>query len=81
MATTNPKSSQAALITWLTEGLAAGRFRAVPIEDEEGRILSVNIVMDGARQLVDVLRDDPRQTRPLGPQRQQPGRWRKQRPL
>lgn len=73
MATTNPKASQAALIAWLTEGLAAGRFQAVPIEDEEGRILSVNVLLDGTGQPVDVPRTDPR--------RQAPGRWRKQRPL
>lgn len=76
---TDPKSSQAALIAWLTEGLGSGRFRAVPVEDEEGRILSVSVILDSAGQLA--MLPDPRRQQPDGGRRQMPDRSRKTRPL
>lgn len=73
MADTKPTDSQAALIAWLKEGLESGRFQAVPVEDEAGQILRVRLVVYGDGQPVNLQAHDPR--------RQQPGRYRKQRPL
>jgi hypothetical protein len=64
---TQPKPSQERLLEWLREGLESGRLKLQPIQDEAGRILLVNIVLDDQGEIPPLKgeRFDPRKTRPL----------------
>lgn len=63
---TNPKSSQQAFLEWLRKGLEEGRLKIHPIQDEEGRILSISIVLDSGGDIPVVpAAHDPRRRRPL----------------
>lgn len=73
MDTEKARQIEIALIAKIIEGLKSGRLRAEAITDSDGDIIKAEIHA--------VAGDDPRRTRPLEAQRQQPGRWRKQRPL
>lgn len=71
MGTTKARQIEVALIAKIIEGLKSGRLRAEAVTDSDGDIIRAEITPA----------TDPRQTRPLGAQRQAPGRYRKQRPL
>lgn len=56
-------TNQDELIAWLKRGLEEGRLKLLPIEDEQGRILSVSIVLDAGGTFTE---PDPRRVRPAG---------------
>lgn len=67
---TKARRIEVALIAKIIDGLRRGTLRAEGVTDSDGDIIRAEIT----------LVTDPRRTRPLGAQCQQPGRYRKQRP-
>jgi hypothetical protein len=62
-----PSSSQQALLQWLREGLEIGRLKLAAIQDDDGQILSVSVILDDGGGPVQPGKaiNDPRHTRPL----------------
>lgn len=75
---TDTKPDYPTLMAWVIDGLQKGNLKLAPIEDDEGRIMSISIILDSAGEIV---QPDPRQALPDGGRRQAPDRYRKARPL